>query len=233
MKRTMFFLILGLFISSGNIKAQTPPDIGGEISRSQSWDLDKSGNIWSMTKVRLTLEHQASDNAHAYVNMKMYTVGASQFDWKLSEAYIDYYKDKFDLRTGIQIISWGTAWMINPTNNINPYDHSEQEAFIPEERLGVPALRIKYYPITNLTLTGVLIPYFVPALETSEAELPEKKLKNSEHAFKLTAQSIMGCDFSASYFKGKEDYPWIDGQYRDVTEFCLFKGAVISPSQHI
>lgn len=224
MKRIICFLLLGLFLSSGKIKAQTPLDIGGEISISQSWDLDKSGNIWEMTRFRLKLDHKASENVHAYVNLKMYTTDAAHFDWKLSEAYIDYYKGKFDLRTGIQIISWGTAWMINPTNNINPYDHSEQEAFIPEERLGVPALRIKYYPITNLSLTGVLIPYFVPAIEIPEVVLPEKKLKNSELAFKVTAQSILGWDFSASYFKGKEDYPWTNGQYRDVN---IYGGDVI------
>ena len=221
-------LVMCWLVSSTAGMAQTAAELSGEISRTQSFDvdglLDGSGNIWTRTRVRLKLDHQASDNVLAYVNMKMFTVGASQFDWKLSEAYIDQYKDKFDLRTGVQMISWGTAYQINPTDNVNPYDLSEQEAFIPEERLGVSAIRAKYYPLSNLTLTGVLIPYFVPAHEDSGAVLPEKTLKNSEHAFKVTAQSIMGWDFSASYFSGKEDYPWTNGQYRDVN---IYGGDVI------
>lgn len=224
MKSAICFLLLGLFMSSGNIEAQTSPEIGGEINTRVNFDLDKSEKIWSRTTFRLKLDSEMGDNVHGYANLKMYNTETSQFDWKLSEAYVDNYKGKFDLRTGIQIISWGTAWMINPTNNINPYDHSEQEAFIPEERLGVTALRMKYYPLTNLILTGVYIPYFVPALEMPGVTLPDKNLKNSEYAFKVTAQSIIGWDLSASYFKGKEDYPWITSQYRDVN---IYGGDVI------
>ena len=226
MNRTICFLLLGLFLSSSNIKAQTSPDIGGEISRTQSWDLDKSKNIWTRTRFILKFDHQASDDVHAYANLKMYTTEESRFDWKLSEAYIDSYNilDKFDLRTGVQIFSWGTAYSINPTDNLNPFDISGQEAFIPEDRLGVSALRFKYYPITDLTLTCVLIPYFVPALQPAGTELPERIMGNSEYAFKAAAQSLWGWDISASYFKGKEDYPWINGQYRDVE---IYGGDVI------
>ncbi|MCK4575188.1 hypothetical protein KAU34_02130 [candidate division WOR-3 bacterium] len=219
MKRTIYFLLLWLFISSTNFEAQPSPDIAGEINTRLNFDLDNSEEIWSRTTFRLKLDSHVNDNACAYTNLKMFTTETSQFGWKLSEAYVDYYVNKFDLRVGVQQISWGTGYSINPTNNINPFDLSEQEAFIPEERLGVTAMRIKYYPVTNLALTGILIPYFVPALEVPGVSLPEKTLKNSEYALKLAAQSIMGCDFSASYFKGKEDYPWINGQYRDLEVF--------------
>jgi hypothetical protein len=207
--------------------AQTAPELGGEISRTQSFDVDGlsdgSANTWSMTRVRLKLDHQASEDVRAHVNLKMYTVGASQFDWKLSEAYIDNCFNAFnifdvDLRIGMQIISWGTAYQINPTDVINPYDLSEQTAFIPEDKLGVSAIRANYYPSSNVTLTGVIIPYFVPAFEEPGAALPEKTLNNSEYAFKITAQSIMGWDFSASTFKGKEDSP-SNGHYRDVNVY--------------
>ena len=224
MKRAINFLLLGMFISLCNIEAQILPDIGGEISRTQSFDLDKSQGIWTRTRFRLKLDHKGSDIVRAHVNLKTYTVDDPRFDFKLSEAYIDQYWDRFDLRIGVQRISWGTAYRINPTDNINPYDHSEQAAFIPEERLGVSAIKFDYYPITNLTFTGVLIPYFVPALEEPDVALPEKTLDNSEHALKLTAQSIFGCDFSVSYFNGKDDYPWKNKKYRDVE---IYGGDVI------
>ena len=224
MKRAICFMLLCLFIFSGSIKAQASLDIGGEIETLLNFDLDESGKIWPRTKFELKLDHQASDNVDAYVNLKINTGEAFQFDWKLNEAYVDYYGNDYDLRTGMQIISWGTAYSINPTDNINPFDLSEEGAFIPEEKLGVTAVQLKYYPIANLTLTGVYIPYFVPALEMVGVPLPEKKLENSEYAFKLTAQSIMGCDLSVSYFKGKEDYPWINGKYRDIQ---IYGGDVI------
>ena len=218
MKRVICLLLLGLLMSSGHLKAQTSLDVGGEISGTQSFDLDKSKDIWTRTRFKLKLDHRMGDDAHARVNMKMYTVGESQFDWRLNEAYIDSYHilDKFDLRVGMQIISWGTAYRINPTDNINPVDLSEQEAFIPGERLPVSALRLKCYPTANLTLTGIVIPYFVPALQPPGIELPERTLNSSEHVFRLAAQSLWGWDVSASYFGGKEDYPWTNGQYRDV-----------------
>lgn len=216
--RNLFYIsILWYMVFTNVIMAQSSTEIGGEVNTKANFDLDKSEKIWSRTTFRLKLNNELNENANAYANLKMYSTETSQFDWRLSEAYIDYYSGKLDLRGGVQIISWGTGYLINPTDNINPYDVSEREAFIPEERIGVTAMRLKYYPLDNFVLTGVYIPYFIPALETSA--LPEKTLKNSEYAFKLTAQSIMGSDFSVSYFKGKEDYPWINGKYRDVQIF--------------
>lgn len=220
----LYFLLAVLFLITWNLNAQNMPEISGEINTRINFNLDKSEKIWSRTTFRLKLDSEQSEKTHCYTNLKMYSTETSEFDWRLSEAYVDYYGGKFDLRTGIQIISWGTAYRTNPTDNINPFDLSEQEAFIPEERLGVTAMRLKYYPLTNIVLTGVYIPYFVPALEMLGVTLPEKNLANSEYALKLTAQSIMGYDFSASYFKGKDDYPWTNGQYRNVE---IFGGDVI------
>lgn len=223
MKRIICLLILGL-LYPGIIEAGVSFDLGGEIYSRLNFALDESGEIWSRTTFRLKLDSQFSSKIKGYVNLKMYNDEDFNFDWKMSETYVDYYSGKFDIRTGIQVISWGSAYQINPTNNINPYDLSEEAAFIPEERLGVMAIRAKYYPINNFTITGVIIPYFVPAFKMSAVELPEKKLKNSEYAFKVTAQSIIGCDISASCFIGKEDYPWTNGEYRDVE---IFGGDII------
>jgi len=204
--------------------AQPSLDINGEIDTRLRFNLDESEAIWSRTTFKPKLDSQVSDNAHAHVSLKMYTTGELHSDWNLQEAYIDYYLGSLDLRAGVQIISWGTAYSINPTDNLNPFDLSEEEAFILEEKLGATALRLKYYPLTNIILTGVYLPYFVPALEVPGVALPERKLENSEYAFKLSAQSIIGCDLSASYFKGKEDYPWTNGQYRNVE---IYGGDVI------
>jgi len=215
MRRFVFVFTLWCLAFCGGAIALAPPDFSGEIEPQMSFDLDGSEIIWASMGCRLKLDSRLTDNAGAYFNLRIYGAAsseASQLDCKISEAYVDYSSGSFDLRAGQQIFSWGTAYLINPTNNLNPYDLNEQAIFIPEERLGVMALRLKYYPAANLILTGVYIPYFVPALEMAGLPVPE----NSEYALKLTAQAIRGCDYSVSYFKGYEDYPSAAGQYRNV-----------------
>jgi len=211
-----YFLLTALFLIICNLNAQNMPAISGEINTRASVHLDSSQQVWSRTTFRLKLESKISEKVNAFTNVKMYSTKTTDFDWKLNEAYMDYYGSNYDLRAGIQIINWGTAWMINPTNNINPYDLSEEVALIPEDRLGVTAVCLKYYPTNDIIFSGVYIPYFIPALELPNMPLPEKNLKNSEYAFKLSTQSLMEFDLSASYFKGKEDIPWTNGLYRDV-----------------
>ncbi len=216
MLNKLHFLLATLFLITWNLNAQNTPQISGEINTRASIRLDSSQQVWSRSTFRLKLDSEISEKVHAFANVKMYSTKNAGFDWKLNEAYMDYYGSSYDLRAGVQIINWGTAWMINPTNNINPFDLSEEVALIPEDRLGVTAFQLKYYPVNNLIFRGVYIPYFIPALEVPDVPLPEKNLKNSEYALKLTAQSIMGFDLSASYFKGKEDIPRTNGCYRDV-----------------
>ena len=233
MGRIFFSVALMIFLLIGNIETLEPPEIGGEIDRIQSYELDGlfdgTANIWTRTRFGLKLDHYISNKAHAHINLKMFTTDELNFGWKLSEAYIDNYIKAFnffdvDLRTGVQQISWGSAYQINPTDNINPFDISEQGTLLPYEKLGVSALRLKSYPSSNLIFTGVLIPYFVPVYKDSSSIIPEKTMENCEQAFKLTVQSVFGCDLSISYFHGKEDYPDENDRYQDVN---IYGGDII------
>ncbi|MFQ6084074.1 MAG: DUF1302 family protein [Candidatus Aminicenantia bacterium] len=80
----------------------------------------------------------------------------------LDEAYIDLYLGNFDFRLGKQIIVWGKADGINPTDNITPWDFSD---FLDtdDERIGVFALKANYY-IGDWTFEGILIPIFTPSI---------------------------------------------------------------------
>ncbi len=231
MRRIIFCVILFLLV--GNIYTLEPPEIGGEIDRIHSFEIDGlfdgTANTWTRTRFRLKLDHYINNKSHGHIDLKMFTTDESNFDWKLSETYIENYIKAFnlldiDIRTGVQQISWGTAYQINPTDNINPFDISEQGTILPDEKLGVSAMRLKFYPSSNLIFTGVLIPYFVPAYKDSSSIIPEKTLENCEQAFKLTAQSILGCDLSVSYFNGKEDFPDDNDQYQNVS---IYGGDII------
>ena len=224
MKKSLHVSALCILIFLVAAISQAINDIGGEIETRLNFDINKSKSIWSRTSLKLNVDSKFGDKVRSYANVKLYTTEELNFDWKLTEAYAEYYGKKLDIRGGLQIVSWGTAYSINPTDKINPFDLSEEEAFIPEEKLGVIALKMKFYPITNLSLTGIYLPYFVPALEIPEVALPEKNLNNSEYAIKISAQSPWGWDISACFFDGKEDYPWTNGQYRDV---LIYGGDVI------
>ncbi len=224
----MFLTIFPIYCS-----ALEPPEISGEIDRIQSFEIDGlfdgTANTWTRTRFRLKLDHYINNKSHVHIDLKMFTIDESDFDWKFSEVYIDNYIKALgfldiDMRTGVQQISWGSAYQINPTDNINPIDISDQGAILPDEKLGVSAMRLKFYPSSYLIFTGVLIPYFVPAYKDSSSIIPEKTLENCEQAFKLTAQSVLGCDLSVSYFNSKEDFPDGNDQYQNVS---IYGGDII------
>jgi hypothetical protein len=84
----------------------------------------------------------------------------------LDEVYIDLFLDDFDFRIGEQIIIWGKADGVNPTDNITPWDFSDI-LDTDDERIGVVALKANYY-IGNWTLEGIIIPTFAPSVLPTE-----------------------------------------------------------------
>ena len=155
----------------------------------------------------------------------------------LDEAYIDLYPGSFDFRLGKQIIAWGKADGINPTDNITPWDFSD---FLDteDERIGVVALKANNY-IGNWSFEGILVPAFTPSILPSEKsrwfpafpkEIPNPMyptagspiLKASyeflnpnlpDEGLKNAqfagkiASTISGWDFSVSYYSGRNDLP--------------------------
>jgi hypothetical protein len=84
----------------------------------------------------------------------------------LREAYVNLYAGPLDLRLGQQIIVWGRADAVNPTNNLTPVDlrvHSPNED---DRRIGNIAARafLNFQPVR---IEGVWVPLYVPS------ELPD------------------------------------------------------------
>lgn len=67
-----------------------------------------------------------------------------------------------DLRIGNQLVLWGVGDQFNPTNNLNADDLRDPLLFGKQ----VPNFMVKldYWVTKNLTLTGVLVPVFRPAM---------------------------------------------------------------------
>ncbi len=78
------------------------------------------------------------------------------------EAFLDVNLDRFNMRAGYQIFSWGVADIYYPTDVINPRDYTDIFDF---EKEGIPALKLSY-TWDKLALEGIWMPF------PDESELP-------------------------------------------------------------
>lgn len=81
----------------------------------------------------------------------------------------DLFVDGLDVRLGYQIVNWGVADQFNPTNNLNADDLEDRLLFGTQQSNLM--LRADYGVTDGLTLSGVVVPIFRPALLPSSAPL--------------------------------------------------------------
>jgi hypothetical protein len=74
-----------------------------------------------------------------------------------------------DLRVGHQIVSWGVADQFNPTNNLNADDLRDPLLFGRQQANFM--VKLDYWVTKSLSLSGVLVPIFKPALLPNSAAL--------------------------------------------------------------
>ncbi len=88
----------------------------------------------------------------------------NQYDWEtnLFEAYLDRRQGAWSWRVGKQIVSWGRADAINPTDNINPQDFREIVTIGHDDRK-IPITMVRgRRPFAGGNLDALYIPFFVP-----------------------------------------------------------------------
>jgi hypothetical protein len=126
----------------------------------------------------------------------------------LLEAYITTHFRQADLRIGKQIIAWGRADGINPTDNLTPRDFVVLLPLEEDQRFGTTAIKLDIYLSRELTLTAFTSSFFEPArlpLPTKgvsiQRTLPAHTASDSELALKLS-KTGGEFDWSVSYFDG-------------------------------
>ena len=152
----------------------------------------------------------------------------------LKEAYVDVYLEVVDVRLGKQIVSWGKADGLNPSDNINPSDLTRiyLDPLNPEgSKLGVWLAKVDVFFTGSLFLESVWIPVFTPSLvnisETTEIVevplvggiiaqvpvtlenkpiLPQPELLNTQGAVRFSG-NFSPIDVSLSYFYGWDNLP--------------------------
>jgi hypothetical protein len=80
----------------------------------------------------------------------------------IREAYVNTYLGPFDLRLGKQIIVWGRADALNPTNNLTPVDFRIRSPLEDDIRLGNVGARA-FLRLSPVRLEGVWMPTYLPS----------------------------------------------------------------------
>jgi hypothetical protein len=139
----------------------------------------------------------------------------NRFQGRLLEAYANFYLGSVDLRVGKQVITWGRADALNPTDVLTPKDFTLLSARDEEERrIGTAALKANYYR-GNYTLSLIWLPIFnpstIPLTAPAGFRITEDKRSQgrwTEQGFAAKLDHTGGdFDWSFSYYHGLDVIP--------------------------
>ncbi|HVV50654.1 MAG TPA: DUF1302 family protein, partial [Polyangia bacterium] len=134
----------------------------------------------------------------------------------LREAYVNAYLGPIDLRLGQQIIVWGRADALNPTNNLTPVDFRIRSPLEDDLRLGNAGARAFLHLAPSLRLEGVWMPIYLPTelpavalpqyVSYGAPTFPSVNLKNGTEGVRLHLERA-AFDMSVSYVHGFAPLP--------------------------
>lgn len=127
---------------------------------------------------------------------------------ELTEAFITLQSDDTSLRIGKQIVAWGRADFLNPTDNLTPYNYVVLLPNVPDQRFGTVSALLTQHVNQDLTLAVFTTPFFEPGqiplpreLVGYEEDKPAHSLANAEVGLRLSRAGDR-VDGSISYFHG-------------------------------
>ena len=136
-------------------------------------------------------DRNASANALCFANWRLalgetarlsFNARAQHIDQKsagrIREAYLEQEFGAVDLRIGRQIIAWGRADRINPSDLLSPRDLRLLSKQDDDQRNGINAIRLRYAATTETSLTFVAAQF--QANQAPQGSLPANILKASE-----------------------------------------------------
>ena len=137
-----------------------------------------------------------------------FNLAADSASGRVREAYVDWGRDALAVRVGRQIVAWGRADGVNPTDKLAPKDFTLLSPDDESQRLGIDALKIRYALNPSISLTAVAAQF--TAHITPQAALPANLVKAAEPAGTEWAVKLdragQGLDWSVSYFDDRERF---------------------------
>src|SRR2546427_6276513 len=122
---------------------------------------------------------------------------AKETSGKFREGYLDLRLGALDVRLGRQIIAWGRADQINPTDNLTPRDFTLLVPEDADQRSGTTGARATYR-VAGRCLTRVVPPTFVPP-----AGSPQRRPENSTRPAGLPPQPAVPGAFQGGETGGR------------------------------
>ena len=138
--------------------------------------------------------------------------GDDEIKGHLREGYVSLGAGPVDLRIGQQIIVWGRADRINPTDNLTPRDFTLLAPDDDDQRLGTFAVKGTYF-FGPFSFTALWLPHFEPdriPLRSPPPHLffseqrPEGEYRQGAFKMEQTGGAV---DWSLSYFHGFDLFP--------------------------
>ncbi|MBM3117034.1 hypothetical protein [Jeongeupia naejangsanensis] len=124
----------------------------------------------------------------------------------LREAFLQWTGEETQIRAGWQVVAWGRADRINPTDNISARDYTSPQSVDEAQRMGAAMLSVShdFGNPGRLTLLGKEVKQSRMPNDEAEKNLPMRPdAEQYEYAAKFD-HSGDGFDWSLSYFKGLE-----------------------------
>ena len=129
-------------------------------------------------------------------------------NYRVSQAYLAYDNSAVSLRLGRQIVAWGRADRINPTDVLSPKDFTLLSFDDEGQRMGIDAMKLRYALNPSFSASAVVARF--AAHVTPRGALPVNlvapdKPNGAEWAIKLD-HSGQGLDWSVSAFDGLDRF---------------------------
>lgn len=220
MKRVIYLtIIITIYGCVSIVSAQTTCELRGSLrewTKIFAQSPREMGLLQSQLKLELLSSH-GDKTAFKALTYYTYDGMSKEGNWDAKEAYVDYYSNLIDFRFGKQVIAWGKADEMNPTDILNPQNLSNITEDKSIRKIGLTELK------TDMKLYGFVLtsvwktefePMQLPKPESSwsffaipgvtslpQPTYPKNKLENTEWALKLS-RTVSNFDFSASYFDG-------------------------------
>lgn len=128
---------------------------------------------------------------------------------KLREGYLQFSTKNVDYRVGKQIIVWGRADSLNPTDNLTPRNFTLLTPETDDQRIGSLAAKITYYSDKS-SLTGIWFPDVDPNIFPVAARQGIFLTQHTPHTNRIALKfdrSGGGVDWSVSYYDGLDLNP--------------------------
>jgi hypothetical protein len=133
----------------------------------------------------------------------------------LREAYVNLYLGPVDLRLGHQIIAWGRADGMNPTDNLTPRDMRVMSPDEDDIRAANLALRATWN-LEPVRWELVYVPFYAEAsfpipdklgpIAFTEPDYPDADFEHGIYATRMNVE-LSAVDFSVSYLYGYSTFP--------------------------